>query len=168
MWGNLKEKALSTLETTLDAAEDQFLKGGGAEEGYEDEASSSSYDPFSDARVVECVDRAKREAQEEVELQREAFEARIAELEGLAGAARAAAAERVRSGSGAAADVGDVVGVVASAALRGAGCEGVDATVAALAAGAASPLGGGGAATALSEATPFLWFVCNAVQCNVM
>ena len=34
MWGNLKEKALSTLETTLDAAEDQFLKGGGAfEEG---------------------------------------------------------------------------------------------------------------------------------------
>ena len=128
MWqqrlGNLKEKALSTLENTLDAAEDRFL-----EQDDVDSARDDDVDPFADPRVVESLERLRREAAEEVELQREAFEARIGELEAGAERARSASAARADGGGAAA----DVVAVVAAAALAGAGAADADDAAAALA-----------------------------------
>ena len=109
----LGDKALATLEDTLDAAEERLLEP-------EQDVTDDGRDPFDDARVQAALEQLRADAKEELELQRETFEARIEELEACAASEFDGRADRVASNE---ATTSDVVAVLCAAALRGAGVD---------------------------------------------
>ena len=110
----LGDKALATLEDTLDAAEERLL------EPEEQDVTDDGRDPFDDARVQAALEQLRADSREELELQRETFEARIEELEACAASEFDGKADRVASDE---ATTSDVVAVLCAAALRGAGVD---------------------------------------------
>ena len=110
----LGDKALATLEDTLDAAEERLL------EPEEQDVTDDGRDPFDDARVQAALEQLRADSREELELQRETFEARIEELEAYAASEFDGKADRVASNE---ATTADVVAVLCAAALRGAGVD---------------------------------------------
>ena len=110
----LGDKALATLEDTLDAAEERLL------EPEEQDVTDDGRDPFDDARVQAALEQLRADSREELELQRETFEARIEELEACAASEFDGKADRVASNE---ATTSDVVAVLCAAALRGAGVD---------------------------------------------
>ena len=87
----LGDKALATLEDTLDAAEERLL------EPEEQDITDDGRDPFDDARVQAALEQLRADSREELELQRETFEARIEELEACAASEFDGKADRVAS-----------------------------------------------------------------------
>ena len=110
----LGDKALATLEDTLDAAEERLL------EPEEQDVTDDGRDPFDDARVQAALEQLRADSKEELDLQRETFEARIEELEACAASEFDGKADRVASNE---ATTSDVVAVLCAAALRGAGVD---------------------------------------------
>jgi DNA repair exonuclease SbcCD ATPase subunit len=110
----LGDKALATLEDTLDAAEERLL------EPEEQDVTDDGRDPFDDARVQAALEQLRADSREELELQRETFESRIEELEACAASEFDGKADRVASNE---ATTSDVVAVLCAAALRGAGVD---------------------------------------------
>ena len=107
------DKALATLEDTLDAAEERLLEPEAA-------APDDGRDPFDDVRVREALEQLKADAREELDLQKEVFEARIEELEACAASQFDGKNDRLASDT---ASTSDVVAVLCAAALRGAGVD---------------------------------------------
>lgn len=116
---SFKERAVSTAIKALDRAEELAGSGGW---GQEEESSSSSPRPTASGEeeygLAELEQTLRREMQEEVELQRKAFEARLAELESEGAGGDALAEVRAVLGEALGGAEGDPVELARSAAAR--------------------------------------------------